>query len=253
MKIIISPAKKMREDSDSIAPRSEPMFLERAEILLQHLRGLSYEELKKLLQCNDSIASLNFERFQRMDLSRDSACCSPAILSYDGIQYQYMGAQVLTEEALCYLEEHLRILSGFYGILRPLDGVTPYRLEMQAKVKTDFCRNLYDFWGSDLAKALLGEDCSVVLNLASAEYTKAVRPHLGKNATMVDVIFGEWDGDKIREKGVYVKMARGAMVRYLAERQAQSVEDVKTFEELGFQYCGELSHNTTLVFLRCKE
>ena len=125
MKLLISPAKKMRADTDFLAPKSVPALLEHARVLADWLRGLDYPELKKLLSCNDAIAELNFRRYQEMDFGRAN---TPALLAYDGIQYQYMAPQLFTAEQFAYVEAHLRILSGLYGVLRPFDGVTPYRL-----------------------------------------------------------------------------------------------------------------------------
>ncbi len=246
MKIIISPAKKMREDCDSIAPLGQPEFLERTSILLEYLRGLSYEGLKTLLQCNDSIASLNYERFRNMDLMRGD---TPAILAYEGIQYQYMAPEVFSCSQFHYIQKHLRILSGFYGVLKPFDGIVPYRLEMNAKLKMGFYRNLYDFWGDSLAKSLINDD-TVLLNLASAEYSKAVVPYLDEHMRIINVVFGELDSGIVREKGVYVKMARGAMVRHLAEQNAENLEAARNFSSLGFSYCAVRSNNRTLVFLK---
>ena len=130
MKIIISPAKKMNINTDDMEVKTSPIFLERAIVLMEWIRGMSYEEAKKLWGCNDKIAALNYERFQTMDLKRG---LTPALLAYEGIQYQYMAPHVFEYDQWDYVEDHLRILSGFYGILRPLDGVVPYRLEMQAK------------------------------------------------------------------------------------------------------------------------
>ena len=132
MRIIISPAKKMNVDTDSLPVRDFPAFLERTEEIYRELQSKSPEELQKLWKCNDQIAALNVERLQRMDLRRN---LTPAVLAYEGIQYQYMAPNVFTNREYDYIQEHLRILSGFYGVLRPFDGVTPYRLEMQAKLK----------------------------------------------------------------------------------------------------------------------
>lgn len=170
MKIIISPAKKMNIDTDSLAPETSPVFLDETKILLEWLRTLSYEELKKLWNCNDRIASQNDERVRHMDLEKG---LTPAILSYEGIQYQYMAPAVFEEKAMVYIQEHLRILSGFYGVLKPLDGVTPYRLEMQAKVKAEDKRDLYAFWGDKLYREVRGDD-HVIVNLASKEYSRCV-------------------------------------------------------------------------------
>lgn len=148
MRLLISPAKKMREE-DFLAPAGEPLFLHRAGRLLEALRAMSYPELKKLLACNDAIAQVNYQRYQAMDLAR---AFTPALLAYEGIQYQYMAPGLFTQPQFDYVKEHLRILSGFYGLLRPLDPVTPYRLEMQAKLAIDGCKNLYQFWGDALAR-----------------------------------------------------------------------------------------------------
>ncbi len=246
MRIIISPAKKMNDDLDGLPPRDLPVLLEETERLLEYLRALSLPELKKLLACNDQLAQLNYQRFQTMDLRRR---LTPAILAYEGIQYRYMAPAVFSEEALTYVQEHLRILSGFYGVLRPFDGVTPYRLEMQAKLKTHFCKDLYDFWGGRLAEAL--EPDGVVVDLASGEYSKAVVSHLPAGTRVITPIFGELREDgKVVEKGVHVKMARGEMVRFLAEGGVEDPEGIAAFEGLHFRYCPQRSQPDRPVFLR---
>lgn len=246
MRIIISPAKKMNDDLDGLPPRELPVLLKETERLLAHLKGLSLPELKKLLSCNDQLAELNFRRFQTMDLRRR---LTPALLAYEGIQYRYMAPGVFSQGALAYVQEHLRILSGFYGVLRPFDGVTPYRLEMQAKLKAPFCRDLYDFWGDRLAAAL--EEKDVVVDLASGEYSKAVVPRLPVNIRVITPIFGELRSDgKVVEKGVHVKMARGEMVRFLAEGSVEDPEVITAFEGLGFRYCPQQSRPDRPVFLR---
>jgi len=248
MRIIISPAKNMRLDADGLDARGIPVFLDRAEQLLNTLRSMDYESLKKLLQCSDDIARSNYERYQEMNLHGPSA---PALMAYDGIQYKYMAPQVFEWKQLEYVQEHLRILSGLYGVLKPLDGVVPYRLEMQARLRTDYCRNLYDFWGDSLAGEI-SRDASVVLNLASEEYAKAVRRHLPEGMPFINCIFGEPDGGRIREKGVYVKMARGEMVRFMAENNILRIDELRAFDRLGFSWNAELSTDETLVFLMDK-
>lgn len=246
MRIIISPAKKMNDDLDGLPPRDLPTLLEETERLLEYLRALSLPELKKLLACNDQLAQLNYQRFQTMDLRRR---LTPAILAYEGIQYRYMAPAVFSEGALAYAQEHLRILSGFYGVLRPFDGVTPYRLEMQAKLKTPFCKDLYDFWGGRLAQAL--ESDGVVVDLASGEYSKAVVSHLPAGTRVITPVFGELREDgKVVEKGVHVKMARGEMVRFLAEGGVEDPEGLNAFEGLHFRYCPQRSQPDRPVFLR---
>ena len=187
MIVIISPAKKMNVDTDNLAWKDLPMFLESTEELCSRMQNMSYDELKKLWKCNDQIASLNMDRLQHMDLRNR---LTPAILSYEGIQYQYMAPRVFTDREFAYVQEHLRILSGFYGVLKPFDGVTPYRLEMQAKLKTDHCKDLYAYWNSRLAEALFAEtDC--IVNLASKEYSICVSRYLPDSVRFITFIFGE--------------------------------------------------------------
>ena len=170
MRIIISPAKKMRIDTDSLPIQGLPRFLPKTEQLVRILQAMSDTELKKLWKCNDQIAALNIQRLQNMDLHKR---LTPAVLAYEGIQYQYMAPSVFTDQAFDYVQEHLRILSGFYGILKPFDGVTPYRLEMQAKLRGGEAKDLYAYWGDSLANALFAEtDC--IVNLASKEYSVCI-------------------------------------------------------------------------------
>ena len=173
---------------------------------------------------------------------------TPAILTYDGIQYQYMGPGAFTDEELNWAQEHLRILSGFYGILRPLDGVTPYRLEMQAKLSVGGARDLYDFWGDAPAKQLFAEtDC--ILNLASKEYSQCVEKYLPADKRMITCVFGEEKDGKVIEKGTLCKMARGEMVRYLAVNQITHPEEAKRFTGLNFRFAPERSNESTYVFI----
>ena len=246
MRIIIAPAKKMAVDTDSFAVDGLPVFLERAERLRAVLRGMSTEELQALWRCNDAIAGLNAERLEHMDLRRG---LTPAVLSYEGIQYRYMAPGVMEAGHLDYLREHLRILSGFYGLLRPFDGVTPYRLEMQARLPVDGAGDLYAFWGGRLGAQLAAEtDC--VLNLASKEYSRAVEPHLPPGVRFLTCTFGEWKAGKVIEKGTVCKMARGQMVRWLTEHDIEDPEDVRAFSDLGYRFEPELSNQDHFIFTK---
>lgn len=248
MQIIISPAKKMRVDTNSFPVDGLPYFLPQTELLLTRLQELSYEELKDLWKCSDALAKLNWERLQIMNLHRE---LTPALLAYEGIQYQYMAPNIFTDEALRYVREHLWILSGFYGIVRPFDGVVPYRLEMQAKLRVGEAKDLYHFWGESLAKTLLKEsDC--ILDLASREYSISISRHLSKAARMITCIFGERKDGKIIEKGTMCKMARGEMVRFLAHHQVQTPEDVQAFDGLGYRFSPQDSDQTSFVFIKGK-
>ena len=246
MRIIISPAKKMREDGDTLAPRGLPTFVEEAERLRDALRAMTAPERQALWRCNDAIAAVNEERLAVMDLR---GAQTPAILAYEGIQYQYMAPGVFTGEELDYVQEHLRILSGFYGLLRPFDAVTPYRLEMQARLSVDGGRDLYAFWGRKLADRL-AEETDAVLDLASKEYSRAVQPFLPSKVRWITVVFGEEKAGKIVEKGTLCKMARGRMVRWLAENRIRRPEAAQAFGELGYQFSPERSGEGTYLFVK---
>ena len=247
MKIIISPAKKMNVDTDTFAPLGLPVFLSRTKELMDYMKGLSYEEAKKLWSCNDKIATQNFERYAQMDLER---VLTPAILSYEGIQYQYMSPMVFSETALDYVQKNLRILSGFYGIVKPFDGVTPYRLEMQAKASIGRFKDLYEYWGDSLYQELTSDGDRLILNLASKEYSKCIEKYLGENDLFVTCIFGEEIDGKVVQKGTLAKMARGEMVRFLAENEIDSLEGVKNFHGLGYEFSQELSGEKEYIFIK---
>lgn len=197
MKIIISPAKKMNVDPDTLPVSGLPRFLDRTERLMKKIQSLSYGEAKALWRCNDSLAELNYRRFQEMDLEKN---LTPAALSYEGLQYQHMAPRVLTESALKYISGRLRILSGFYGILAPFEGVVPYRLEMQARLSVDESGDLYNFWGNRIYSALLDEDRTVV-NLASKEYSRAVEKYLTEGDRFITVEFGEFSDGRLKQNG----------------------------------------------------
>lgn len=246
MRIIISPAKKMNADTDSLPVEALPVFLARTEELLAALRTMGPQELQKLWKCNDQIAQLNVQRLAEMDLRRG---LTPAILAYEGIQYQHMAPNVFTRAEYAYLQEHLRIISGFYGVLRPFDGVTPYRLEMQAKLKCCGAKDLYSFWGETIAENIFREtDC--VVNLASREYSLCLSRFLRPGVRFITCVFGEEKDGKIVEKGTMCKMARGEMVRFLAERQASTPEVLREFDRLGHVFDPERSDGETYVFVR---
>lgn len=248
MKIIISPAKKMNIKDDILEYQGLPSFIENTEAIKKQLLQMSREELQILWKCNDKITNQNYERIQSMSLVTN---LTPAILSYEGIQYQYMAPTVFERSMLDYVQQHLRIVSGFYGVLKPMDGVTPYRLEMQAKLAMDKTKNLYEYWGECLYKELIeGQQSEVIVNLASKEYSVCIEKYLQPDDTYITCIFGELVNGKVVQKGTYAKMARGEMVRYMAEHHIEEVEEIKKFSGLGYQYREEVSTEGTYVFLK---
>ena len=246
MRIILSPAKKMNEETDILAPQGLPVFMDSTEEIMRWVQELSYEEAKKLWACNDRIARQNYDRFQQMNLYKR---LTPAILSYEGIAYQYMAPSVFANGEFSYVQEHLRILSAFYGVVKPMDGVTPYRLEMQAKARIAGTKDLYAYWGDRIYREVL-DDSHVIVNLASKEYSKCVEKYLTDEERYITCVFGEISGEKIVQKGVYAKMARGEMVRYMAEHNVQQPEEMKGFDRLGYAFREDLSGEREYVFIK---
>lgn len=250
---IVSPAKKMNVVEGPPSADAAPECLERSRTLLRTLEALGYDELKRLWGCSDRLAQMNFERLQDADLDRN---LTAACIAYEGIQYTQLAPQVMDEAGLAYLGSHLRILSGFYGVLRPFDGVIPYRLEMQAKlaVPSDGRRpqtsTLYDFWGDELAR-ILARDFDLVVNVASVEYAKAVTPQLERLGTpVVSCLFGsvrDTDG-KFVQRSTEAKATRGSFVRWCAERGVEEVGQLRSFAERGYRFDPTRSSEARYVF-----
>lgn len=249
MKIIISPAKTMVENTDTYQVEQEPIYIEETEKILDVIKKLTYSEAKAVWKCNDKLAELNYGRFQQMDLHKR---LTPAILAYEGLQYQHMAPIVFADEAVDYVREHLRILSGFYGVVSPFDGVALYRLEMQANLPVDGKKNLYEFWGDKLYHEIRDED-GVIINLASKEYSKTIEKYLDPQDRFITVVFGQISNGKVKQSATFAKMARGEMVRFMAENQITDVEEIKAFSELGFSYSDEYSKEDQWVFVRQAE
>lgn len=248
MKIIISPAKKMRRE-EYVAPLHRPMFLKEAGELLSFLRSLSDSEKAKVWKVKGALLSSSLSSLSMLSLEDIG---SPAIFSYDGIQYTYMSPSSFTDSMLEYAEKNLRIISGLYGLLRPLDGVGTYRLEMESPISIPGYGDLYSYWGGKIASSLM-EDERLLVNLASAEYSKAVLPYLPSTVTVVTPVFLDWEKGRYVSKGVYAKMERGEMVRFLAETGAETVEDIKKFSSRGYEFSRFLSDSNTLCFVRKDE
>ena len=174
---------------------------------------------------------------------------SPAVLSYEGIAFQYMAPSVFEDMQLEYVQNHLRILSAFYGALKPMDGVTPYRLEMQAKIRIGDAKNLYEYWGDLLYRSVI-DDSRIIINLASKEYSKCIEKYLTPQDRYISVTFCEVSGDKMVTKGTYAILARGEMVRFMAENNIENPVDIKKFDRLGYSFRSDLSSDTEYVFER---
>ncbi len=238
MKVILSPAKKMVRADDDFTYKDLPVFLADSRKLLAELRTYDEAELKKIWKCSDRLVQENLQRLQEADLERN---LSPAVFSYVGLAFQHMAPGALTDAGLDWLQDHLRILSGFYGILKPFDGITPYRLEMQAVLpKTG---SLYEFWGDRLYQEMNDD---LIINLASKEYSDAVLPYVRGRA--VTIVFAEEKNGKLIQKGTYAKMARGEMTYWLAENRIEDPDQIKTFRN-ACHYSEEHSDDNTFVFI----
>ena len=244
MKIIIAPAKIMKIDRDSFPIQSKPQFLDKTRILERFLKSRSNEQLKDLWHASENVTKQSILQLENMNMDER---LTPAILAFSGIQYQYMAPDLFTQPALDYIQKNLRILSGFYGMLRPFDGVCPYRLELNTKMVGFRDYSLYHFWGSDIAENLFQED-NIVIDLASKQYTRLVKPYLSQGRQLITVDFQELKNDKWKTVGVHAKMARGEMVRYIAEKQIKNPTDLQDFNDFEFQFEPDVSTKDHYVF-----
>lgn len=245
MRVIISPAKKMNNSSD-MEYTSLPMFIQEAEVIFETLKTKNYTELKKIWKCNDKIATQNSERLMHTHIHKNLI---PALLAYEGLQYQYMKPSIFTHEQWAYVNKHVRILSGLYGVLRPLDGIVPYRLEMQAKLEVQGKKDLYAFWGERIHEAIY-QETDLVIDLASNEYSQCVRQGLKPGEQYVQCVFAVRVQETLKVKATWAKMARGEMIRYMAENNCQSLDQLKGFSGMGYVYNEEASDKEHLVFVK---
>lgn len=232
MKTIISPAKKMIVNQESFLAKTRPDFLEQAEILADFLKNQEAGRLKQIWEASDKIVQEGIMQLKNMDLEKAQ---TPAIISYGGIQYQYMALDLFTEPALIYIQKNLRILSGLYGVLRPFDAVSPYRLELKNKLVGFKDYSLYHFWDS-LIHDKLFEDDDTVINLASKEYAKAVTPYLHEGERFITIDFLEKRKDQWKMIGTHAKMSRGEMVRWISENQIKTPEELQAFNDFDYKF-----------------
>ena len=250
MLILLSPAKQMNFDPVAVETTS-PALLEQTRILSRTTRGLSQAKLKAMMGISDDLAALNHARFQAFDAGVRGE--KPAAMAFTGEVYRGLDAATMSETDLAFAQDHLRLLSGLYGVLKPLDGIQPYRLEMGTRLHTRRGENLYDFWGGHIAKTLnadlAGEDEPVVLNLASNEYFKAVDKKILK-ARIVTAGFKEVKDGKARMLMVFAKRARGLMARWVIENRITDPADLAKFDVDGYRLDEAASAEGDLVFTR---
>ncbi|MFZ6862651.1 peroxide stress protein YaaA [Undibacterium sp. Ji67W] len=257
MLIVLSPAKSLDYETpvnSTIFTQAE--FLDEAAELIGIVRQLSPEQLSSLMDISPSLAQLNVERFKTWKKKPAGKNLRQAVFAFNGDVYEGLNAQSLSTEQLSYLQRNLRILSGLYGMLRPLDVLQAYRLEMGTTLANPYGKNLYAFWGSKVTEGLNAlckhNGTATLLNLASDEYFKVVKPVLF-NGTIITPVFQDWKNGKYKIISFYAKRARGLMARYCAERAIEDVEEIKNFDVDQYAYCEEESTSTSWVFRRHNE
>jgi len=249
MLVVVSPAKKLDMSAVEDVQATHPAFHKDAETLAAVAGDLTVPELQKLMKISDSLAKLNAERFSRFgDMDQ-----KPAALAFAGDTYQGLEAASLDADEMAWAQDHLRILSGLYGVLRPLDAIQPYRLEMGSRLKTERGKSLYEFWGSQIAEALNTQGASVksdiLVNCASQEYFGAVALDALK-LRVITPVFMEMKAGQPKIVSFYAKRARGAMARYIIQHRLTDAEALKAFDVGGYRYDETLSEADKPVFLR---
>ena len=252
MLVTISPAKSFDFDPVDVSP-TEPAFQEDAVRLAKTARNLTLRDLKGLMSISDDLARLNRDRFKAFEASPDETRVKAAALAFNGDTYQGLEAKTLSADDMAWAQDHLCILSGLYGLLRPLDGIQPYRLEMGSRLKTRRGANLYDYWGDQIAKTLNERAEAVgtttLLNCASNEYFTAAK----RKALKLEVLtpqFLEVKDEKPRMVSFFAKRARGAMARYVIENRITDPADLRGFSAGGYAFDPDLSEGGTLTFVR---
>ena len=254
MMIILSPAKTLDFSSQSpIKDYTLPVFSAKADYLAKKIRKLKPKALTELLQVSPKLAQLNVERYAGWDITLTESHGKQAVFTYNGEVYNGLQANCLSTDAIYFAQGHLRIISGLYGILRPLDKILPHRLEMASPLATGNGSNLYDYWGSKIAKQLIAEmktaNVETLVNLASQEYYKAVTPYLGKTKVITPVFVENKNGE-LKVVSIYAKKARGMMSRFALQYQLYDPDHLKAFDEDGYHYNQELSSATQWMFVR---
>jgi cytoplasmic iron level regulating protein YaaA (DUF328/UPF0246 family) len=251
---LLSPAKSLDFDITAAGLRStEPQFTSDVKQLLTTCRRLEPAELRRLMGISPALAELNYDRFQHMKLPFTEANSKPAVLAFRGDVYRGLQASSLSKRDLNWSQRRLRILSGFYGLLRPLDLIQPYRLEMGTRLENPRGRNLYEFWGGKITEALNAEHrqrrVKAVLNLASNEYFKSVKA-ADLEPPLVTALFKENREGKLRTISFSAKRARGLLTRFIIDNRIDDPEDLKGFNDEGYSFRPDLSESDTLLFVR---
>lgn len=257
MLVIVSPAKKLNFDPHHRSlPATQATFMEETKELVHEAQKLSAGDLGRLMKISDKLSELNYQRFQNFSFPFTAENAKQAALAFDGDTYTGLEAETLSDEELTIAQKNFRILSGLYGLLRPLDLIQPYRLEMGTKFATDHGKDLYAFWGTKIAKELnkicAEEGHQYLINCASNEYSKAIDKKT-LSPTLITPIFKEVRGGTAKTIGLMAKKARGMMARYIIQNDLKNIDDLKNFDLGGYSYQEEFSTQTDWVFSRILE
>lgn len=255
MLLVLSPAKTLDLDTPPTTKlTSEPAFLDRSAELITTLRRLSPADIGELMHISDALAHLNYERYASWDI--ETADARQAIMTFDGDVYAGFQARTLTPKQLAFAQQHLRILSGLYGVLRPFDLIHPHRLEMGTRLQTAAGKDLYAFWGEQVTGALndaiRDAGATALVNLASEEYFKSVKPAL-LTVPVITPVFEEWKNGQYKIISFFAKKARGMMARYAAEKGIVDPVKLKRFKVDGYAFDKKASTETSWVFRRGRD
>lgn len=252
MKLVLSPAKSLDFETQLPTDKTtQPEFLKQAERLNKELKKKSVKALSELMKISKDLSQLNYERNQEWEMPFTKHNARPAIYAFNGDVYRGLDAYTIPKNKIDHLQDTVRMLSGLYGVLKPLDLMQPYRLEMGTKLSIGENKNLYEFWKQDITKALNAEleDDELFINLASVEYFKAVDTKALK-VPVINIDFKELKNGAYKTIGIYAKLARGLMTRYIIDENAKTMDDLKAFDIDNYRFHEQLSEENRLVFTR---
>ncbi len=254
MIIVLSPSKTLSKIEIKHSPKpTQPIYLEKTKVIVERVRKFKINDLEKLMGVSNTLARLNFERYLQWQTPFNESNSTPALLTFKGDVYEGIFANDFTIDDFNYAQEHLNILSGLYGVLRPLDLMQPYRLEMGTKIEIKKSKNLYEYWQKDITdyinKALAKDTENTLVNLASNEYYKAINIRKLKG-NIITPIFKEEKGNVYKTIAIHAKRARGLMTRFIIKNRIENVEFLKTFNEEGYFFSTDQTKGNQWVFIR---
>jgi cytoplasmic iron level regulating protein YaaA (DUF328/UPF0246 family) len=249
MLAVISPSKTQDFAPTDISAYTQTRQINQSEELVNILKGKTQDEISNLMSISDKLSKLNFDRFQTFATPFTLGNAKQALLAFKGDVYNGIDAPSLSQEDLEFAQDSVRMLSGLYGVIRPLDLIAPYRLEMGTRLVNSKGKNLYEFWGDQISNVLNDDESEVIINLASNEYFKGIDKK-ALNAKIINIAFKELKNDKYKIIGIYAKRARGLMVNYIIKNRLIKPESLKAFDVEGYQFREELSDTLTWVFTR---